>query len=78
MNEFTRWIDRIGIPEVARLCGVTRKAVYNWRDGLANPNDDLKLTIIRVSGGKVTAQVLIRHGAASVRARRGLPQGGRK
>ncbi|TCJ96175.1 hypothetical protein EV694_1727 [Volucribacter psittacicida] len=31
MEKLTHIIDRIGVSNVARLCGITSRAVYKWR-----------------------------------------------
>jgi transcriptional regulator with XRE-family HTH domain len=54
-HPFQRWIKASGysVREVARECGVSRTAVYNWCYGLSPPNNAHLATLYRLSHGAV-------------------------
>ncbi len=54
-HPFRRWLDASGytVAEVAKLCGVSRSACYNWCSGISAPKVKHLALLHRISHGAV-------------------------
>lgn len=54
LTPLQRLIKRVGANAVSRATGVSRQAVYSWRDGRAQPKREFWAAIVKISDGRVS------------------------